>query len=287
MKWLIGLILVILASLFTYLGYVDRIPQIIFLDVGQGDATLIDTGTHQILIDCGIDARVLESLGAGLPFWDKHIDILIITHPDLDHYGGCEDVLRSFSVSQVWTNGEVKSSDAFTSFIQTAQENGHLYAVAQPQRIDLGVFGIIDVLFPVSAMDDLFIEAKGNNASIILHIPFCQDHVLLMGDAERELEDWLVERYGQQLRSAVLKAGHHGSDTSSQQSFLDIVQPHVVMISAGADNRFGHPHKEVLERFEAGRAQIYRTDQQGNISLRCQDDTFVIETDRVLRDEDK
>lgn len=244
--------------------------NITFLDVGQGDATFIELPTgEQILIDCAIDARIIEALSRVMPFYDRSIDMLLITHPDLDHYGGCIDVLQRFDVDRVVYTGLKKDQSFFRSFEQAIHkviERGARYMKIEHRQVWEFDDVSVEVLFPDTSIEE--IDFESNDTSIILLIRYGDASVLLMGDAELPLETYLVDMYGDMLDVDVLKAGHHGSDTSSIQRFVDTVTPDEVIVSAGAENTFGHPSKRVLKRFERAQARVWRTDTQGDIILK-------------------
>jgi len=243
---------------------------IAFLDVGQGDATLIDFSTgEQMLIDCAVDARVLEALGRHMSFFDRSIDYLVITHPDLDHYGGCVDVMRRFKIGTIVYTGAEKENSFFRSFMQEIErqiEGGVEYIVLDRQvKWYLGDT-LVYFLYPDrSIVGD---SKEANNGSIIMKISYGEQDILLTGDAEQEREEYLIHRYGSLLDVEVLKGGHHGSNTSSILELVSSTSPDMVIFSAGKENRFGHPSPRVAKRFERSGSQIYRTDQDGDVVLR-------------------
>ncbi len=241
--------------------------KITFLDIGQGDATFIEfSNKQQILIDCAKDSRILEALGRAMPFYDRNIDFLVITHPDLDHYGGCIDVLQRFQINTIVYTDASKDNqffDAFTQEIKNERQHGAIYTTIDKEQIWNIASTTIHFLFPNAPLETTKME--GNNTSIIIKLTQGDQDILLTGDAEKELESYLIKMYGTLLDVEVLKVGHHGSDTSSIQPFLEATSPDFAIISAGSENKYGHPTPRVLKRLQNMGAQIWRTDTQGDI----------------------
>jgi len=261
--------------------------EIVFLDIGQGDATFVTfPDGSQMLIDCAIDARIMESLGKHMDFFDKRIDYLVVTHPDLDHYGGCIDVMKRFDIGTIVYNGfEKPYDDMWQEFMMSVEEekiSGAEYLQIVRQDI-WDIAGVrVEFLYPDhSVLENTHIpgtekKTSSNNTSIIMKLSHGDQDVLLMGDAEEELEEYLLQAYGGQLDVEVLKAGHHGSGTSSIEEFLAVTTPDIVTMSSGRDNRFGHPSARVLKRFEREGSHIYRTDQIGDISIVVREDNVEV-----------
>jgi competence protein ComEC len=253
--------------------YVD----INFLDIGQGDATLINfsDGT-QMLIDCSKDSRVLEALGRVMPFYDNTINYLFITHPDLDHYGGCEDVLNNYNIDHIFTNGVLKKTDSswkslLSSFIKEGAEEIDIGS----QQTMVIASTTVNILYPDHAMvtsnrvPGATKDTGDNNASVILKISYGEMDALLTGDAEAELEEYLLKTYSTStLDVEVYKAGHHGSAGSSIQSFVDVLSPLYTIFSAGKENSYGHPSLRIIRRVERAGSRVRRTDEQGDIRVR-------------------
>lgn len=240
--------------------------EVIFLDVGQGDATLFSfRDGSRMLVDCGRDRVVLQGLGRSLPFFERTIDILAVTHPDVDHFGGCIDVLERFDVGQVWISSTDGDDKQWDEFLALAHEPT---IIKEPQE---RIFGgaTVSILYP-----DIDITAsstiKSNNKSLVLRVQ-ADFSVLLTGDAEVSLEEYLSTTYGSKMHSDILQVGHHGSNTSSIEPFIEVVSPEISVVSAGKNNRYGHPTKRVLARLKRASSTIFRTDQQGDIICKIED----------------
>ena len=255
--------------LLVWVSY-EREPNVLtvaFLDVGQGDAIYIESPTgKQMLIDGGIDRGILSDLSRVMPFFDRSIDVVIGTHPDKDHIGGLSYVLSRYNVAHIIDPGletEGETYDFYREMI--GKEAGVLYREARRgDVIDLGGGAILRILFPDRDMDDV---TDDNNASIIAQLVYGETEVMLMGDAPKSVEDYLVLLDGETLTSDILKAGHHGSRTSSGEAFVAMVDPAYAIISAGCDNSYGHPHEEVITTLTRASTTILSTCDEGTIAF--------------------
>jgi competence protein ComEC len=240
--------------------------HIVFMNVGQGDATFIQTPSgRQILVDGGLYPSVLnDQLGRQMPFWDKEIDMLIATHPDADHVSGLVGVFDRYRVNQIITNGqsfgESPIYDEVLTAAQTQETDVRPVQAGEIIEIEDGVR--LEVVHP----GPVLIEENRNENSVSMRLVYGEFSFLFTGDAEQmgEAEMLAAER---PLTALVFKAGHHGSNSSSSLPFLQAVQPQIIIVSAGADNRFGHPAPEMLERAAAVGAVVLRTDELGSITV--------------------
>ena len=259
---LVGLAVVVLLAGAWWWQRPDGRLHVAFLDVGQGDATLIQSPDgRQVLIDGGrYPSVVLERLGEQMPFWDHSLDLVIATHPDDDHAAGLVSVVERYDVAEVLTNGAAAGDDAgYAALLAAAEATGAPVLVATPgQRIDLGDGARLDILSAGGATD--------NDASVVARLVYGELSVLLTGDAGEAAEAALLAG-GQLAPTIVLKAGHHGANTSSGDAFLAAVRPQVVVISVGADNSYGHPAPAMLARAAAVGAVVLRTDEVGTVEL--------------------
>jgi len=270
-KWIIPplLVVAILVSL-TAATMPDDNLHISFLDVGQGDAILIQTPAHQdILVDGGPSPQAIGlGLGQKMPFWDRTIDLVVLTHPHSDHLTGLVEVLRRYEVKQVLSPDLDGASPMYDEWLSLIKEKNIKYTTAQGgQRIDLGDGIVIKVLNPQIP----HLTATGSdmdNNSVVLHISMGNISFLLTADIMWEAEFELITQRVD-LASTVLKVAHCGSDTSTTPEFLAVVNPQIAVISVGEDNPHGHPSDEVMDRLkqQLGQGNIYRTDKQGTIEF--------------------
>lgn len=229
-----------------------------FLDVGQGDAIFIEspTGT-QVLIDGGRDRSVLRELGKKMNPLDRTIDVMIATHPDSDHIGGLPHVLERYKVSEYVSTtalGTTETAQMLEAFKEREKGLETHYA-QRGQRISIGGGAYVLVLFPDRDVRDV----ESNTGSVVLMVVYGDTSVLLSGDSPTAIEDWLVALDGPVLQSEVLKAGHHGSRTSTSEAWLSTVAPTYVVISAGEHNSYGHPHDEVVTAVTNTHAELVYT----------------------------
>ncbi len=252
----------------------EEFVKVVFLDIGQGDATFIEfSNGEQMLVDCSEDARILESLGRVMDFRDRVIDYVLVSHPHVDHFGGCTDVLKRYTIKNViWNGYGHESGQAFSVFLDTVKkENAQIFTIESEQKLTISST-TLHFLYPDEKLmnHDLMKTGKQNlnNTSVVFSLQFGSQKVLFTGDAEQELEMYLVKKYGDVLNSDILKAGHHGSHTSSQSEFLELITPDITTISSGKDNEYGHPSARVLKRLERVGSEVWRTDQKHDILIK-------------------
>ena len=240
--------------------------HVYFFDVGQGDATLIVSPTgRQILIDGGYFPSVMNAhIGRTLPFYDNTIDIVIATHPDADHVTGLPNIFDRYEVGQFIYDGNLEgTSSLYDATLERIELHGVERKVAVlGEVIEVGDGVRLEIVHPDADLDD---EIRNNN-SVSIRLVYGEFSALLTGDAEKEAEREMLQS-GLPLQSLVYKVGHHGSNTSSTQPFLDAVQPQIAIISAGQENKFGHPHPEVVERLQTMGIAILDTRELGSIEV--------------------
>lgn len=241
--------------------------RVVLLDVGQGDAILVTTpGNQQVLIDGGPDLRVLERLGEEMPFGDRRIELMMLSHTDADHVTGLVEVLRRYEVGKVLMTGVARDTTIYQAFLDAVRENGTQVIVADADHdLDLGAGVLLDILSPVESLFGKEVK-EPNNASIVAKLVWKEHEILLTGDVEQEVEEEML-REGLDLRADILKVPHHGSKTSSSEAFLLAVDPDLALISVGKNNRYGHPREEVLERYAHLGIPVRRTDEEGTVEL--------------------
>lgn len=247
--------------------YVLSHPQPLYvdvLDVGQGDSLLITTPSGvRMLIDTGQNQAVLTALGSVLPAHVHELDAVLLTHPDLDHIGGTIPLFDTYTVAHLLYASSSKATDATNA----------IDALVVPRRaLQRGDIVLIDpvhnIRADVLAPDGTWNPNDTNDGSIVLKLTYGATCFLFMGDASVAVEQELVSRYGTELDCDALKVGHHGSDTSTHETFLGYVSPQYAVISAGHDNDFGHPHQSVLDLLSAFNIIVRRTDEHGTVRLR-------------------
>jgi competence protein ComEC len=282
-KWLIVPLLV-LAVLVTYTAATlpDKDLRVSFLDVGEGDAALIRYGSHQVLVDGGPSPRaVTQALGRRMPFWDRTIDLLVLTHPHQDHLAGLVEVMRRYDVGQVLCPAIAYSSPMYDEWWRLIADKGVKSTVARAgERIDIADGIYLKVLSPPATLLS-GTESDIDNNSVVLRLNDGAVSFILTGDIMREAE-WELVRQRADITGTVIKVAHHGSDTSTTPEFLAVAGPRAAVISCGADNRFGHPDGAVLGRLEdaAGADDVYRTDINGTIDFYTDGMKLQVKTER-------
>lgn len=268
------------------------------LDIGQGDAVLIQTGAKNILIDTG-DDKYYEDGKKGkentqlLTELQKlkidHIDTLVMTHAHADHIGKADKVIAQYGVKELVYNGIPSTSKYFINALKAAKANGtQQVKVKAGDVLDFGNGVSFEIVSPSQSLideDTAAIKAKKkvdvNNESVVGRLTFGNFAMLFTGDAEGPVEKDMVASYGKKLKCQVLKAGHHGSKTSSTAEFLKLVQPESVVMSLGVNNQYGHPHEALLNRLQKqGIKNIYRTDANGTITIVSDGSSYSITTEK-------
>lgn len=236
------------------------------LDVGQGDAVLITTSDgNRILVDGGPDFSVLTELGEVLPPGVRRIDLLVLTHPHADHVAGLIPVLERYKVGAVLLSAPAYETMEYAYFMELVRGEGvPIYIAEASSDFRLGT-AYLDVLYPFEPLLGETME-NVNNASVVLKVSEGESSILLMGDAEQEVEAELLKA-GVNLTADVLKAGHHGSKSSSTFAFLEAVDADWMLISCGEVNSYGHPHQVTLESAQNLGMEVLRTDLDGRIHL--------------------
>lgn len=245
------------------------------LDIGQGDAIFIESPTGQeVLVDGGPNRAVLSALSKVMPFYDRSIDLLVISNPDKDHIAGFVDVIKDFKVGAMLIPGTITSTEIYKTLLSVAEKSGvKIILGRRGEQIDIGGGSYIDVLFPdrdVSGLDT-------NTGSLIAKLVYGKTAMLLTGDAPTGVEDYLVRIDGVNLQSNILKVAHHGSKTSVSQAFYGMVNPQMAAISVGAGNSYGHPNKETLDMLSQFGIKTLRTDQLGTIRFISDGEKFTQE----------
>lgn len=249
-----------------------------FLDVGQGDSIFIDAPNgNQILLDGGPDKKVLRALSNVMPFYDREIDLLALSHPHIDHLTGFIDVLDRYSVSGFLNSGTKTQTPeyfAFRNHLEVQPPSGIREIIAKRGMIvDLGDDVYLDVLLPTGDATNL----PPHDGMMVTRLRYGNTAVLFTGDMEQGLENYLVSLDGAKLKSDILKVGHHGSKTSTYEALLGYVAPKYAVISVGKNNMYRHPNEATLARLTNFGIPILRTDESGTI-------TFKSDGEKVVRE---
>jgi competence protein ComEC len=267
-KIFIVLILLSLSSYFsiTYFLPEKNILQVSFINVGQGDAIYISSPYgHNIIIDFGSE-RGLVDLDKRISWWNKKIDLIIISHSHDDHISGLIAIIKKYSVEKIMLTGAENNSIIYSELLKLIKEkNIEILRPHNKQKIILGNNCYLRTLFPQEDLNNQIIKNL-NNTSIVNQLDCLNFKFLFTGDIEMEVENKILEK-NIDIKSDVLKVAHHGSISSSQEKFLEKVSPQIAIIMLGKNNSFGHPSYRIIKRLEKLNAQIFRTDLDLTIDL--------------------
>lgn len=248
--------------------------EIHFLDVGQGDAILIDDQDFEILIDGGVSAEGNDVVKYLSQYVDGSLDVMIATHEDADHIGGLPAVLEAYQVDRIIDNGRTKDTKTYQNYKNHVNAEGAQYQTDDiAQQITLPSGAVLQLVPMLGSYSD------SNDNSVVSVLDYQNIEILLTGDLSTEVSDANLSRF---YDIDVLKAGHHGSRTSVNTAFLKTVQPEIVIISAGLDNSYGHPHAEALAAYLDCGADVYGTFRSGDIVLTTDGTQMYLNTNRKL-----
>lgn len=233
-----------------------------FVDVGQGDCTLIRTADAVILVDAG-EAGTADTVVSYLKEKGiKNIDCCIATHPHSDHIGALYRIFEEFSVDTVLLpdipDELIPTTSTYEKFLDGLENVKNIIPAGAGDNFDFGSLNL-DILGPVKEYDDL------NQMSLVSKVSFGNTSVMLTGDAETPAETDMLKKRNVDYSADILKVGHHGSKTSTSEKWLKAVHPQFAVVSCGLDNDYGHPHKSIVNRLEDFGVEYYRTDLEGHI----------------------
>ncbi len=243
-----------------------------FIDVGQGDAILVTTPDGNMLVDTS-EPNANEELDEYLKSANvTTLKYLVLTHPDADHIGNAAHVIENFEVENVVLNEDnIATTKLFENLLDVIEAN------------DINVISLkVGESFSLGALNNTVIAPNDdyndpNEMSYVIKAVYGETSVMLTGDAERKSEADIVGKWSADaLKCDILKVGHHGSDSSTTEEFLNVVDPKIAVISCGEGNKYGHPHDEVVERLEAKGITVYRTDTQGSIIFKTDGNNFTL-----------
>ena len=260
--------IVIILGIIIFYSQTNSRLKIVFLNVGQGDAILIESGSNQLLIDGGKNSdKLLNNLLKFMPFWDKTIETVLVTHPDSDHFAGLIGLLENYQVKNIIrTNAESHSQNWLAFKKEITSENINQILGEKNVRLIFPNQATIQILYPFGNVPKY--SRNTNLNSLVAKLVYGQNSFLFTGDLPFAGEEKLLAS-GIDLQSKVLKVGHHGSKYSTGDDFLDAVKPQDAVISVGAQNRYHHPSDIVIKKLKQRLIKVWRTDRNGNIVYDC------------------
>ncbi len=283
-NYLIWILVLLLFCSLVMLGYLTILTdlnefgslRVNFLDVGQGDSILIQTpNKKQILIDGGPDKSLVFKLDKYIPIFKRKIDYIILTHPDKDHLMGLVEVLKRYKVNKVFINGDKNKIPAFKRLKEIGKKKGVEFKIVNEfYNLKLGKNLNLKFLWPIQAFNNY--SKDKNFYSIVSLLDYKSHEFLLMGDADKRAENFIKDIY-KNIKADVLKAGHHGSKSSSGINFLKRVNPEFFVISVG-ENNFGHPNPRVLDNSKKVEAKILQTKILGDIIFFTKDNKLFLKS---------
>jgi competence protein ComEC len=252
--------------------------EIVFLDVGQGDATLVTTPNgRQILIDAGVKNNLGQTLSQYMSASDRSLDLIVMTHPDLDHVGGMVSLVDRYDIDLIMHSGLLAGAPVYAAIAERVnQKNIKTMTAEAGQVIQLDTDVHLEIYSPYSEYESL----ESNEFSIIARLVYKDTSVMLTGDAVKVNEYEVVETYRDRLKSDILKVGHHGSQTSTSDVFVETVNPEYGVISAGCSNRFGHPHGNVLTTLFTNQVEVFDTCNDGDVIFKSNGEFWQVKNER-------
>lgn len=241
--------------------------EICFFDVGQGDSIFITASRgQQVLIDGGPDNSVIKKLESKMPFWDRTIDLIVLTHPDKDHLFGLIEVLERYEVKNILWTGVNSDSAIFKEWQKAIEKEGaKIWIAKQGLQIEISESQFFDTIYPFESLENRMVNNL-NDTSVVLVLDSNGKKVLLPGDISAKIEGLLIEN-NVSIDADILKVAHHGSGYSSSEDFIKAVNPDAAIISVGENNPYKHPSPDVLARLEDFGINILQTSKQKNICL--------------------
>jgi competence protein ComEC len=293
-KTIIALLLAVIAAVvYFYRHKFERGPEpapgpvsgkltVRFLDIGQGDAELIQLPSGEtILIDSGdrgsATVELLKKHGV------REIDLLIATHPHADHIGEMRDIMRAFKVKELWDSGFPHTTTTYANMLEERKSQGIKFL--KPRRGDTRKIG--DALLEVLNPSNDLVDNEANNASLVVRLTFGSTRFLFTGDAEEKAWEQMIASDRDRLRADLLKSAHHGSRNANNEEILDAVSPGIVTISCAEGNDYNHPHKEVMRLMrERQSIRLYRTDMEGTITATSDGKAIEVTTEKQISKSD-
>jgi len=276
------ILLLILAVCVIYALEVDNIadPGIYMLDVGQGDAFLIETIDHmQVLIDTGVGSKLFTELSEVMSILDRYIDYVFLSHPDMDHIGGALELGNRYELGNVYINDLELKQTEYTKLLSTQLiAKGQLRKAFAGDTFNVGCCTVIKVLWPY---EDTSLDIDMNDRSLSLLVTMGSLDALFLGDLGSKYEDALLDGL-KDLDIEILKVSHHGSKNSTSYDFVTGISPRLALISVGADNKYGHPDSRVIDMLLEAGVRVLRTDELGLVYISFQNSTLNIKAEKSL-----
>jgi competence protein ComEC len=268
-KYIFGVLILITSVLLVAIfSFPDKKLHLIACNVGEGDAILAVYGNTQILFDGGPDNKVLDCLSSYLPFWDREIELVVLTHPDSDHYTGLIEVFRRYKIDNFLANKLENSSQGYQMLVkEVGGSNSRVFFPKQGMKLGIGSI-YLDILWPLDTLEvplEISANESSNKFSIVTNLSLGNFDALITGDIDPVSEDRLVAA-GSIKEVEYIKVPHHGSKNGLTQRLLETVMPKLAIISVGK-NPWGHPHQEILGMLEGKNVKTLRTDLNGNIEI--------------------
>ncbi len=247
----------------------DKFLHVYFLDVGQGDSIYVRTMNNvDMLIDGGPCNNVLSELGDIMPFYDRKIEYILLTHPHADHVSGLIEVIKRYEVGRIISTDAVHTSNEYLEWLTTIKEkNIPFQLIRNGDVINLDEDVEFRIFWPENSYRDKNIDNL-NNTSIVGKLTYNNIDFMLTGDAEDEVQNAILKNYSaDELQSEIYKVAHQGSKDSANEDFIKAINPELSIIFAGVDNKFGHPHQIALDLLSSINSEILRTDQNSRIEV--------------------
>lgn len=270
---------IFISSIFISIPALAKDLTVNYLDIGQGDSELIELPEGKnILIDSGDKDAGNKLLGYLKAKNISTLDLVIITHPHIDHYGGLLQAVKTININQVFDSGATTSSPTYLKLLKQFADKKTKFAIPRKGQEFSFANGII---LKILAPEDPLLKntrSDANNSSIVTKLTYNKVSFLFTGDIEEESQNRLLKDDSGDLKSDILKVAHHGSRYTSSKEFLQAVKPKVAVISCGIGNSYGHPHQEALDRIKSENIKLYRTDLDGTIMITSDGNDFKIKT---------
>ena len=286
-KILLTSVTIILALIGGQFANIDQLKFYV-LDVGQGSSSLVRTKAGEnILIDGGTDAKAVAELGKILPFYERTIDVLIVTHSHDDHVGGLIDIFERYDIKTVIYTGVTDETQIYKKLIDAMEkEKSKIIIAAAGEEFNFfnGKLNM-KILYPINSIENKEID-NPNDGSIVTVFEQDKNKIIVTGDLEIKGEAELVDFWQNKINfnlddNVVYVAGHHGSNTSSSKKFLDFIKPDYSLISVGLKNKFNHPSLMIVERLKARCKLVWRTDESGTLEADLKNNNWIIKPFKI------